>query len=52
LNESEALFEEILLVLQQKNSSVPMTGFDIELPIQAVFDGLTAVKQRKSILSK
>lgn len=52
LNESETLFEEILLVLQQKNSSVPMTGFDIELPIQAVFDGLTAVKQRKSILSK
>jgi len=51
LNESEALFEEILSILQQKNSSVPMTGFDIELPIQAVFDGLTAVKQRKSTLS-
>lgn len=52
LNQSEALFEEILSLLQQKNSSVPMTGFDIELPIQAVFDGLTAVKQRKSTLSK
>lgn len=51
LNESEAIFEEILSILQQKNSSVPMTGFDIELPIQAVFDGLTAVKQRKSTLS-
>lgn len=49
LDESEALFEEILSLLQQRSPSVPMTGFDIELPIQAVFDGLTAVKQRKSI---
>lgn len=49
LEESEELFEEILSLLQHRNTSVPMTGFDIELPIQAVFDGLTAVKQRKSI---
>ncbi len=50
--ESQELFDKLLLLLSQRNSSVPMTGFDVEVPIQTIYDGLELLKQRKLLSTK